>query len=157
MTVFDRADPTKKKTVTYTPTNVNTVKSISGGLNCGLFLDLVASPKTLSAYKFEPGTATATLVNELIASSLITESDLTKSFLVGDLCAGLKIDANVYHFTAGSGYQIDTVPAWVNPVFSNDFSYVAAADGLYKYDSVGKSYSKVQTSTYHLNKKIWKG
>jgi hypothetical protein len=104
MTVFDRTDPTKKKIVTYTPTNANTVKSISVGLNCGLFLDSVANPITLSAFKFEPGTATATLVDELIGSSLITDSDLTKNFLVADLCAGLKIDDNVYHFTAGTGY-----------------------------------------------------
>jgi hypothetical protein len=52
MTVFDRTDPANKKTVTYTPANTNTVKSISNGLNCALFLDTVANPNTLSAYKF---------------------------------------------------------------------------------------------------------
>lgn len=52
MTVFDRTDLTNKKTVTYTPTNTNTVKSISDSLNCALLLDTVANPNTLSAYKF---------------------------------------------------------------------------------------------------------
>ncbi len=61
MTVFDRTDPNKKKTVTYTPTNDNTVKSLSGSLNCALLFDNIASPNTMSALIFNPSSATATL------------------------------------------------------------------------------------------------
>lgn len=156
MTLLDKSEATKKKTVTYTPTNTNTVKSISGGLNCALFFDSIANPNKMSAYKFETSSATATLVNEIISAGLITSSDTSKQFEVADLCNAIKIDSSIYHFTAGTGYAPDTVPAWTSPVLSSDFSYVAAADGIYQYDSTGKSYSKIHSTTHYQFKKIWK-
>jgi len=86
---------------------------------------------------------------------LITASDASKTFQVADSCDAIKIDSNIYHFTVGTGYLIDTVPAWADPVLSNDFTYVAAADGVYNWDSVGNSYSKIHSTTFYLNKRVW--
>jgi len=42
-----------------------------------------------------------------------------------------------------------------NPIFSEDFSWAVADDGIYSYDSTSKNYISSVISTFKANKKVW--
>lgn len=83
------------------------------------------------------------------------------NFAVADSCNAIFVNGTVYHFSASttvSNYATaDTAPspAWTNPVFNADFTYAVDAAGLYKYNSTNTSYTKVDTTTFPGNFKIW--
>lgn len=82
---------------------------------------------------------------------------------MADSCAAIFFDSKVYHYDANvasvSKFVADTIPldgsAWTNPVFSNDFSFVAGDAGLYKYTAGTKTYASVLATAFYTNKKIW--
>ena len=67
----------------------------------------------------------------------------------------VRVGNKVFHrTTAGGALTADTaLTTPVAAVFSGDFSFFVANDGLYKYTA--PAYARVVTATFKTNKKIW--
>lgn len=98
--------------------------------------------------------STFALTNDLAASA---------TFTVADLCKAIKINDAVYHLDTtvtaqgATKYVLDGLPstAWINPVLSDDFSYVADNAGLYVYNPTTRNYTSVLNNTFYTKKKMW--
>ena len=159
-----------KKVVTLALDNAQTrtVKAISKGSSCLLLLNTV-TPK-LTAFKFDlpagttdlTSTGTAVAIGDIATSIVNTGATGFSSINIelADLCNAIKVDDKVYHLS-GSAFSAtqDTLPAtaWVNPVFTGDFSYVADNTGIFKYTSSGatSSYASFMVTPLYANKRIW--
>ncbi len=64
------------------------------------------------------------------------------------------MDTAVYHWD-GTNFVADTVPTMTNSLFSNDFKFVVADEGIFGYTAATKTYASVQTVTLYKNKKVW--
>ena len=156
-----------KKVVTLALDNAQTrtVKAISKGSSCLLLLNTV-TPK-LTAFKFDlpagitdaTSTGTAVAIGDIATSIVNTAVDISLiKFEVADLCNAIKVDDKVYHLSGSAFSETqDTLPAtaWVNPVFTGDFSYVADNTGIFKYTSGTRTYSSFMVTPLYANKRIW--
>lgn len=139
---------------------------MSSNYDCAI---LSASNTNLLVVKF---TADVTLVEDLIATDFLdvanwadADAAVAKSYQVSDDCSAFSADSGTYHFddsiTAGGATKFvpDDATTWTAPVFSSDFNFAAANDGIYKYtpktaDDPGM-YSRVHSVTLLANKRIW--
>jgi len=126
-------------------------------MSCAVLLDTTSSTKKAYVLNFQTNDV---FLEEIISTKLVTEANLnTVTYEVADACAALKINTYVHHYdssvTSGSKFIADGEIEASNPIFSNDYKYFAADDGIYLYNSAAKIYSKVKTSTFNPAKKIF--
>lgn len=95
----------------------------------------------------------------MIASNKVYFADVdTTTFEVADSCVAIRINKDVYHLNEAGINKYptaDTVPAWVNPSFNEDFSIVVSDNAIYKY-TANNTYVIVKSGlTLKKNKRIW--
>jgi len=122
-------------------------------------LDTTSSTKKAYVLNFQTNDA---FLEEIISTNVVTAATYNNvTYEVADSCAALKINTDVYHYdssiTSGSKFPKDAEIDAPYPIFSNDYKYFAANDGIYLYNATAtaKSYSKVKTSTFNQAKKIF--
>jgi len=150
--------------VTYsdaTPATDLILRATSADYTCAV----VSASGKLDAVKFA---ASSSLHKNLMSAPVsVASGDIaSKKYQIGTNCLALSVDLLTYRWNSGTtAYVADAATTWVNPVFSNDFTFAAADDGIYVYTAAVVSpatlgnYAKVTMSptatTFLANKRIW--
>ncbi len=135
------------------------IRAISPQLKCAIMVNLKSGSEDIKVVEF--GAASA-VEKYTIPLSLISFKDAASSDLqlgITDDCQVLTHDSKVYHYQSDNGaYGQDTIPDSVaNPsqVFSPDYQFMVANNGVFKYNPTTRTYDLAVTKTFKKNKKIW--